>query len=115
MSGFGRTGKWWAIEHFGVVPDIMTMAKALGGGQVPIAATIVTREVAKKFEGGFDEALSHSYTFEGHPICCAAALANLEIFERERLVERSATMGKYLFDQLQSLYKYPIVGDVRSG
>lgn len=115
LTGFGRTGKWWAMEHFNVVPDIMVVSKALTGGYVPMGATIVSKKVAKKFEGGYGEALHHSCTFEGHPVACAAALANIEIFEREKLVERSATMGDYLFDQLQSFYKYPLVGEVRGG
>lgn len=115
MTGFGRTGKMFACEHWNIVPDILVVAKALGSGYVPISAAIVRREVAQKFEGGLKEVLKHSYTYEGHPVACAAALANLEIFEREKLVENSQTMGKYLFDQLQSLYKHKIVGEIRGG
>ena len=105
----------FAIEHWNVVPDIMVIAKALAGGYVPISAAIVTKEIAQKFEGGPEAVLNHSYTFEGHPVACAAALANIEIMEREKLVENSRVMGKYLYEQLQSLSKYRIVGEIRGG
>jgi adenosylmethionine-8-amino-7-oxononanoate aminotransferase len=115
QSGFGRTGKMFAIEHWNVAPDIMVIAKALAGGYAPISAAIVTKKVAQKFEGGPEEVLRHSYTFEGHPVACATALANIEIMEREKLVENSKVMGNYLYEQLQSLAKHRIVGEVRGG
>jgi len=115
QSGFGRTGKMFAIEHWNVVPDIMVMAKALAGGYLPISTAIVTKEVAQKFEGGPEEVLRHSYTFEGHPAACAAALATIEIMEKEKLVANSMVMGKYLYEQLQSLTKHRIVGEIRGG
>ncbi len=115
MTAFGRTGKMFAREHRDVVPDIMVVAKSLANGCVPIGATISTKEVAQKFEGGVKEVLKHSYTFEGHPVACAAALASLEIIERERLVENSKTMGEYIFAQLQSLCKHKIIGEIRGG
>jgi adenosylmethionine-8-amino-7-oxononanoate aminotransferase len=100
MTGFGRTGKMFGCEHWNIVPDILVVAKALGSGYVPISAAIVRKEIAQKFEGGPKEVLKHSYTFEGHTVACAAALANLEILERKKLVQNSHAMGKYLFDQL---------------
>lgn len=115
VTGFGRSGKWFASEHLGMIPDIMVVGKGFASGYIPISAAIVTSEVAKKFKGGPKEVLSHSYTFEGHPGACAAALANIEIIEKENLVENSANMGKYLFRQLQSLFKHKIVGEVRGG
>jgi adenosylmethionine-8-amino-7-oxononanoate aminotransferase len=115
VTGFGRTGKMFGIEHYPVVPDIIVVGKAFASGYVPISAAIVRREIAKKFEGGPNEMLKHSYTFEGHPGACAAALANLEIIEKERLVENSKMMGTYLFEQLQLLYKHRIVGEIRGG
>lgn len=115
QSGFGRFGKMFGCEHYNIVPDIMVVAKALASGYVPISAAIVRREIAKKFEGGSKEVISHSYTFEGHSVACAAALANLAIIERENLVENSKVMGKYLFEQLQSLNKHKIVGEIRGG
>ena len=115
QSGFGRFGKMFACEHYNIVPDIMVVAKALASGYVPISAAIVRKEVAQKFQGGPQEVLKHSLTFEGNAVACAAALANLAIIERENLVENSRIMGEYLFDQLQSLYKHKIVGEVRGG
>jgi len=115
VTGFGRTGKMFASEHLGMVPDILVVGKAFASGYVPISAAIVTREVARKFEGGLRESLSHSYTFEGHPGACAAALANIELIEKEKLVENSATMGKYLFEQLESFSEYKVVGEIRGG
>lgn len=115
QSGFGRFGKMFGCEHFGVVPDIMVMGKALTSGYVPMSAAITREEIAAKFEGGQKEALKHSYTFEGSPVACAAALANIEIIERERLVENSARMGEYLFARLETLYKHDMVGEIRGG
>jgi adenosylmethionine-8-amino-7-oxononanoate aminotransferase len=88
FTGFGRTGKMFACEHWGVVPDIMVVAKGLAGSYMPISATIVTKEVAKKFEGGANEVLTHSVTSEGHPVSCAAALATIEIIERKTSGQR---------------------------
>lgn len=115
MVAFGRTGKMFACEHWNLNPDILVVAKSLTNGAVPIGATIVTRGVAQKFEGGQEEMLKHSYTFEGHPVACAAALATLDIMEREKVVENSRIMGKYLFDCLQSLRGHRIVGEIRGG
>ena len=115
QSGFGRFGKWFACENYDIVPDIMVLAKALTGGYLPMSAAIVRKEVAQKFEGGPEVALKHSYTFEGHPVACAAALANIEIMEREDLIENSKNMGLYLFEQLQLLNKYEIVSEIRGG
>jgi len=115
QSGFGRFGKMFACELYDVVPDIMVLGKALSCGYVPISAAIARREIAEKFEGGPKELLKHSYTFEGSPVACAAALANIDIIEREKLIENSEIMGKYLFDQLQLLYRHDIVGEIRGG
>ena len=115
VTGFGRTGKMFGIEHYNVVPDIIVVGKAFASGYAPISAAIVRRGIAQKFEGGREEMLKHSYTFEGHPGACAAALKNLEIIEREKLVENSETLGKYLFEQLQLLYQHSIVGEIRGG
>lgn len=115
VTGLGRTGKMFAAEHFNVVPDIMVLGKGLAGGYLPISVAIVTKEVAKKFEGGPQETLIHSFTFEGLPGSCAAALSTLEIVEKEKLVEHSETLGQYLYEQLRSLYRHSIVGEVRGG
>lgn len=113
MKAFGRTGKMFASEHWNLEPDIITVAKSLTNGYIPLGATIVARKVAQEFEGGFKEMLKHSYTFDGHPAACAAGLATLNIIERENILENSRVMGKYLLEGLQSLQKHRTVGVVR--
>ena len=113
INGFGRTGKMFATEHFGVTPDIMTMAKGLSSGYAPIAATMVRPNVYEVFQQG-ENALNHLLTFGGQAVAAVAALKNIEIFEREGLVARSAEMGAYLLDGLKMLVdKHPTVGDAR--
>jgi len=113
ICGFGRTGRWFACEHYGVVPDIMTVAKGLSSGYLPIAAAIARTEVADKFKGGFAETFQHGVTWGAHPVSCTAALTNLAIMERENLISRSAEMGRYLQNSLEALRSHPTVGDVR--
>lgn len=114
ITGWGRTGKVFAAEHYGVVPDIMTMAKGLSSGYAPVAAVAVRSSIFDDFrpEG---HALGHLITFGGHAVAAAAALKNIEILERENLVDRSAEMGTYLFELAQELRNHTTVGDVRGG
>jgi adenosylmethionine-8-amino-7-oxononanoate aminotransferase len=113
ITGFGRTGAWFATEHFGVVPDIMTLAKGLSSGYAPIAATIVRPEVFEVFTSE-KNTVSHLLTFGGQAVAAAAALKNIEIIARERLPERAAEHGPYLLGGLSSLKEqHPTVGDVR--
>ncbi|WP_037370780.1 aminotransferase family protein [Amycolatopsis orientalis] len=114
ITGWGRTGKLFAAEHYGVVPDIMTMAKGLSSGYAPIAAVAVRSSVFDDFRPS-GRALNHLITFGGHAVAAAAALKNIEILEREHLVERSAETGAYLFELAQRLRSHPTVGDVRGG
>jgi adenosylmethionine-8-amino-7-oxononanoate aminotransferase len=109
--GFGRTGKMFACENWGVTPDIMAVAKGFSGGYLPLGAAIATEKVAQAFEkSGF----RHVHTYSGHPVACAAALANIEVIEKEGLVKRSAALGRCLKTRLGKLYKkYEIIGDVR--
>ncbi len=97
QTGMGRCGKLFAYEHYGIAPDIFTLAKALGGG-VPIGAVCAQNEVAKSFEPG-----DHGSTFGGNPLACAAANAVFEIFEKENLVKNSAVVGEYLKGKLEEL------------
>jgi adenosylmethionine-8-amino-7-oxononanoate aminotransferase len=115
ITGFGRLGTYFGSERVGVKPDLTTVAKALSSGYAPIAAAIATRKVADAFIGDQSRTFRHLITFGGHPIAAAAAVANLEVFEREHLVENSRKMGDYLYQQLQKLYEHAIVGDVRGG
>jgi adenosylmethionine-8-amino-7-oxononanoate aminotransferase len=115
INGFGRTGKLFASEHWGVVPDIMTVAKGITSGYVPMGAAIAGPKITSKFAAtpGREGGLNHVLSFGGHAVAAAAALKNIEIMERERLVENSAAMGAYLLDGLSSLKNHPLVGDVR--
>ncbi|HAL46791.1 MAG TPA: aspartate aminotransferase family protein [Dehalococcoidia bacterium] len=113
INGFGRTGKMFASEHWGVVPDIMTMAKGLTSSYLPVANAIVTTGVADAFAGE-DSVFKQSLTFGGHPVTAAAALKNIEIIESENLVGNSARVGAYFLEQLESLQSdHPMIGDVR--
>ena len=114
ITGFGRTGKLFASEHWGVVPDMMTMAKGVSSGYLPLGACAVTPEVFETFMGEPDEhrEFSSVSTYGGHPVCCAAALANLDILTAERLWENSAEVGAYLLDALEGLDS-PFIGEVR--
>lgn len=108
QSGLGRTGKLFAYEHFGVEPDIFTLAKALGGG-FPIGALLAKDHVARAFEPG-----DHGSTFGGNPLACAAALASMEIILSENLVENSEKMGEYLVEKLTELAnKHKSIKEIR--
>jgi acetylornithine/N-succinyldiaminopimelate aminotransferase len=97
QAGMGRTGRFFAYEHFGIKPDITTLAKALGGG-LPIGAMIAGEEVARAFTPG-----SHGTTFGGNPVACAAALAVLDAFDQELVVENAAKIGAYILDRLREI------------
>jgi len=115
ITGFGRTGSWFGFERWGSNPDLVTMAKGLASGYLPLAAVGARDHVYEAFLGAPAEMkqFMSGATFQGHPLCSAAGLANLEIIEREGLVERCAELGPYLQDGLRSLRTHPIVGDVR--
>ena len=115
ITGFGRTGEYFATENFGIQPDITTVAKSLTSGYSPLGAAIVSKNVSQSFEGDGDKQFRHLITFGGHPVSAAAALENLDVFKREDLVGDSKRNGDYLFDQLQRLREHQIVGDVRGG
>ncbi len=108
QSGFGRTGKMFAIEHYGVEPDILVTAKGIADG-FPLAAFTTRDEIAASFRPG-----DHLSTFGGNPVSCAAALANIEYLQEERLCEQTLEKGEYLRDRLRSLQdEYPLIGEVR--
>jgi taurine--2-oxoglutarate transaminase len=112
MSGFGRTGEWFGINHYPYVkPDIMAMAKGLTSGYVPMGATVVSDEIAAHFE---DNTLWAGLTYCSHPLSCAAAIANIEVYRQEELVERASESGKILRKGLIDLAEqHPSVGEVR--
>jgi 4-aminobutyrate aminotransferase len=107
QTGFARTGEWFAIEHYDVVPDIMTMSKALGNG-IPIAAFSTTKEIAEKFTS------PSASTLGGNPVACSSALAVLDYIKEYGLAERAKELGTVLFEKLLSLKnKYPVIKEVR--
>lgn len=115
INGFGRTGSMFACEQWGVVPDIMTVAKGLTSGYVPMGAAIASERVVSSFDSasGREAGLNHVISFGGHAVAAAAALENIRLMEEEKLVQNSREMGHYLMDGLKELLKLPIVGDVR--
>ncbi len=112
MSGFGRTGKWFAVDHWDVQPDIMTMAKGLTSAYAPLGAVAMRPEIAARFD---EEAYQGGLTFNGHPVSLAAAIANIEVMREGELVEHSAEMGGHLADNLAEMKsRHASIGDVRS-
>lgn len=108
QSGFGRTGRWFAVEHMGVTPDIMTIAKGLASG-LPLSGVVAKRELMEKWIPG-----SHGGTFGGNALACAAAVATVRVIEEENLLENARQMGAYLMDGLRGIQQeFPMIGDVR--
>ena len=112
ITGFGRTGRWFALEHWNVQADLMIFAKGVTSGYLPLSGVMLTRSVhdtLKLVKGPF----AHGFTYSGHPTACAVGLRNLQILEDEGLVEQAAEKGAYLQERLQKLRSHEIVGDVR--
>jgi adenosylmethionine-8-amino-7-oxononanoate aminotransferase len=117
ITGFCRTGRWFALSHWNVKPDIMSFAKGVTSGYLPLGGIMVSREIKEAMDTVKPEdRWMHAYTYSGHPTCCAVALKNLEIMERERLYDNAARMGTRLHTGLQSTLKdHPNAGDIRGG
>lgn len=114
ICGFGRTGKKFGFQHSAIKPDIVTMAKGITSGYLPLAATAVRKEIYDAFKGsGEYDHFRHVSTFGGNPAACAVALKNMEIYEDEKLIERSEMMGKRLKERLLDLESHPNVGHIR--
>ena len=116
VTGFGRLGHWYASEPvFDITPDIIVSAKGLTSGYIPLAAVIISDRLVQGVGGDSDRgaAFSNGFTYSGHPVSCAAALANMDVFETEGLLENARELGPYLQAQLQTLSDLPIVGDIR--
>ena len=112
MSGFGRTGKWFAVDHWNVVPDVMTMAKGLTSAYVQLGAVGLRRPIADFFK---ERVFSGGLTYNSHTLACAAALATLEVYEQDGLIDRAAKMGERMKARLEDLAaRHPSVGAVRS-
>lgn len=112
MSGFGRTGKWFAVDHWNVTPDLMTMAKGLTSGYAPLGAVAMRRPIAEHFN---ERVYQGGLTYNAHPISLAAAIANIQVMQQDRLVERAQAMGRVMHRLLEDLgEQHPSVGEVRS-
>ena len=111
MSGFGRTGRWFAMDHWGVVPDIMTMAKGITCGYVPLGAAIAREHIGNRFKEQF---FSHGATYAGHALACATAIRVVQVYQEDGLIENAEKMGKYLLEKaLELKERHPCIGDVR--
>jgi len=116
ICGFGRLGEWWGSDFYGLEPDLMSTAKGLTSGYVPMSACLISDGVWEILREGSSQfgPFAHGYTYSGHPVAAAAALANLEIIEREGLVQNAAKVGAYLQESLRDAFTdHPLVGEVR--
>jgi taurine--2-oxoglutarate transaminase len=111
MTAFGRTGKWFGMDNWGVVPDIMTLAKGINSGAVPLGATVVRPWLAEKFE---TQPYLHGHTYSGHALSMAAAVATIEAYQQDNLIDKAAKTGAYLMNKLKALQeKHICIGEVR--
>jgi taurine--2-oxoglutarate transaminase len=111
MAGFGRTGRWFACDHWGVVPDVITVAKGINSGYVPLGAMIARGEIVDQVRDRF---FPGGLTYAGHPLACASAVASIEAFREEGVVENAAAMGEWLGRELGALQeRHPSIGEVR--
>ncbi len=112
MSGWGRTGKWFGVDNWDVVPDVMTTAKGVTQGYVPLGVVMVSQKIADYYD---DKMFWCGLTYSGHPLACAAGIATLKIYEEENIIENAARMGEKLKTRLEKIKaNHPAVGDVRS-
>ncbi|MEO5500615.1 MAG: aminotransferase class III-fold pyridoxal phosphate-dependent enzyme [Ginsengibacter sp.] len=112
MSGFGRTGKWFGFQNHDIVPDMIAMAKGLTSGYLPFGCLMVSDKIAAKFD---DAALPLGLTYSAHPVCCAAALENLKIYEEDNLIENAKEMGEYLDGKVAKMMEsHPSIGNWRN-
>jgi adenosylmethionine-8-amino-7-oxononanoate aminotransferase len=113
ITGYGRLGEWFGSTFYGVTPDLLTFAKAITSGYIPLGGVIVGRAVRDALESDASYFLRHGHTYSGHPTACAAALANLDILEREALLERAPKIGERLGGGLRSLRDDGLLADAR--
>ena len=114
ITGFGRTGELFALNHWGVEPDMVCFAKAITSGYIPFGGIGVSDTIAEAIDQAPPEKKwMHAFTYSAHPVCCAVALANLDLLENEGLVARAGSLGKRLLDGLKGFADHPHVGDVR--
>ena len=112
MVGFGRIGEWFAVNHFGVTPDLITFAKGVNSGYVPLGGVVISERIAAHFD---DVAFAGGLTYSGHPLACAAGVATFEVFERDAILERVRDLGSRVVEPaLRAMAeRHPSVGEVR--
>ena len=115
ICGFGRLGEWFGIERFALAPDLIVFAKGVTSGYLPLGGVIVAPAVAEPFWDGEGQCFSHGATYSGHATCCAAALANLDLLERDELVHRAKKLEAGFYASLATLEAHPLVSEVRGG
>lgn len=114
ITGFGRTGAWFGLGHWGIEPDLFSFAKGVTSGYLPLGGVVVSKRIHQVIEDApADEKFMHAATYSGHPVCCAVGLANLDIIERDGLVERARVQGDRFRAGLETLSSLPTVGEVR--
>jgi adenosylmethionine-8-amino-7-oxononanoate aminotransferase len=116
ITGFGRLGEWFGVTRFGIEPDLITCAKGVTSGYLPLGAVLASKRVSEPFWGeGSTQFLRHGYTYSGHSTACAVGLANLDVIEREGLLARARELESVLERVLRPLADHPLVGEVRAG
>jgi putrescine---pyruvate transaminase len=114
ITGFGRTGSWFALNRWGVEPDIMSFAKGVTSGYLPLGGIMISDKIRQAvLSANYEDRWMHAYTYSGHPTCCAVGLKNIEIIEKEGLVKHAGEMGARLLNRLKTLEEFAAVGDVR--
>lgn len=115
IGGFGRIGEWFAVERFGLEPDLIVFAKGVTSGYLPLGGVVASARVAEPFWEAPGRTFAHGATYSGHPTCCAAALANIQLLERDGLVHRARSLEGPFHAALRSLESHALVGEVRGG
>jgi putrescine---pyruvate transaminase len=114
ITGFGRTGSWFALNRWGVEPDMMSFAKGVTSGYLPLGGIMISDKIRQAvLSANYEDRWMHAYTYSGHPTCCAVGLKNIEIIEKEGLVKHAGEMGTRLLNGLKTLEEFAAVGDVR--
>jgi putrescine aminotransferase len=116
ITGFGRTGRWFGMEHWDIHPDLVSLAKGISSGYLPLSASMISDRVYETLRDQTPKGLPFMFglTYNNHPACCTAGLANLEIIEREGMVENAREVGSYLLEKLRKSFgESPIVGEIR--
>ncbi|HEY8745324.1 MAG TPA: aspartate aminotransferase family protein [Chloroflexota bacterium] len=113
ITGFGRTGRYWGLQNWNVTPDILSFAKGVTSGYLPLGGIIFSERIRAEMRAEAQERFMHAYTYSGHPTCCAVGLRNLEIIEKEGLVARAAASGRRMLNSLTALQSRPDVVEVR--